>query len=48
MPGEIKGSIENSNTIGTISKNTKFGVYGNVNKLSSLNISNGKQMRGCI
>lgn len=48
MPGEIKGSIENSNTIGTISKNTKFGVYGNVNKLSSLNISNGKQMRSCI
>lgn len=48
MPGEIKGSIENSSTIGTISKNTKFGVYGNVSKLSSLNISNGKQIRSRI
>ncbi|EKC58274.1 stage IV sporulation protein B, partial [human gut metagenome] len=29
-PGEIRGTIENGNTIGTIYKNTNFGVYGTV------------------
>ena len=44
VPGKIQGSIENGNNIGTISKNTKFGIYGQVNNLSSLNIDPSKEM----
>lgn len=39
-PGEIKGTIENCKTLGKISKNTSFGVYGtlttNVESLNTL------------
>ena len=37
-PGEIKGTIINSNTIGRISKNTQFGIFGKLDNLTSLNI----------
>ena len=43
-PGRIQGSIENGQNIGIISKNTKFGIYGQVNNLSSLNIDSSKEM----
>lgn len=43
-PGRIQGTIENQQNIGTISKNSKFGIYGKVNNLSSLNIDTSKEM----
>lgn len=43
-PGKIQGTIENQKNIGTISKNTKFGIYGTVNDLSALNIDYSKEM----
>lgn len=43
-PGKIQGTIENQQNIGTISKNSKFGIYGNVDNLSSLNIDTSKEM----
>lgn len=43
-PGKIQGTIENQQNIGTISKNSKFGVYGKVDNLSSLNIDASKEM----
>ena len=41
-PGKIQGTVDNQNNIGRISKNTKFGIYGKVNNLSSLNINKSK------
>ena len=38
-PGEIRGTIEAGYTIGQISKNTEFGVYGILNTPSYLSIS---------
>ena len=38
-PGEIRGTIESGYTIGQISKNTAFGVYGILNTPSYLSIS---------
>lgn len=38
-PGEIRGTIESGYTIGTIYKNTNFGVYGTVTNKSYLNIT---------
>lgn len=43
-PGRIQGTIDNQQNIGIISKNTKFGIYGIVNNLSSLNIDASKEM----
>ena len=43
-PGRIQGTIDNQKNIGTISKNTKFGVYGKVDNLSSLKIDKSKEM----
>ena len=43
-PGKIQGTIENQETIGLINKNTKFGVYGTVDNISSLNIDTSKEM----
>ena len=36
-PGEIRGSIESGYTIGSITKNTNFGVFGKLNKTSYIN-----------
>lgn len=41
-PGEIKGTIINSQSIGKIDKNTQFGVFGALNNLTSLNIDTSK------
>lgn len=42
VPGEIKGTIINSQTIGDIRKNTQFGVYGKLNNITALNIDSSK------
>ena len=42
--GKIQGTIENQKEIGTISKNTSFGIYGKLDNLSSINIDLSKQM----
>ena len=42
--GRIQGTIENSQNIGQIYKNTAFGIYGKVNNISSLNIDTSREM----
>lgn len=44
-PGEIRGTIEAGHTIGSISKNTKFGVFGTINKTAYLNTSNTNEVQ---
>ena len=43
-PGKIQGTVEAQETIGEISKNTSFGIYGKIKDLSSLNIDMNKEM----
>ena len=43
-PGKIQGTIDNQKNIGSISKNTKFGIYGKVDNLDILNIDFSKKM----
>lgn len=43
-PGRIQGTVDNQKNIGIIYKNTKFGIYGKVENLSSLNIDKSKEM----
>ena len=43
-PGKIQGTVENQKNIGKIYKNTKFGIYGTVDNLASLNIDKSKEM----
>lgn len=43
-PGKIQGSIENQSNIGTITKNSKFGIYGNVLDPLSLNLDYSNQI----
>ena len=43
-PGKIQGTVEEQKTIGEISKNTEFGIYGKIKDLSSLNIDTSKEM----
>ncbi len=43
-PGRIQGTIDNQKNIGTISKNTRFGIYGKVENTDSLNIDYTKEM----
>lgn len=38
-PGEIKGSIETGKKIGDVSKNTGFGIYGNITQKNKLQIN---------
>ena len=40
----IQGTVENQKNIGTIYKNTKFGIYGTVENISSLDIDTSKEM----
>ena len=42
-PGEIKGSIDSGVTIGNISKNTNFGVFGLVSNKNNLNLIGAKE-----
>ena len=39
IPGEIKGTIMNQTNIGEVTKNTDFGIYGNLTNTASLNIN---------
>ena len=43
-PGRIQGTVDNQKNIGTIQKNTKFGIYGTVDNISSLNIDSSDEM----
>ncbi len=43
-PGKIQGTVEEQQTIGEITKNTEFGIYGQIEDLSSLNIDTSKEM----
>ncbi len=43
-PGKIQGTVENQKNIGTISKNSRFGIYGKVDNISSLSIDSSKEM----
>ena len=43
-PGEIRGIIEDGKTIGNVSKNTSFGVYGNMLDTSRLNINKNNEL----
>lgn len=43
-PGRMQGTVENQKNIGKIYKNSKFGIYGTVENVSSLNIDSSKEM----
>lgn len=43
-PGKVQGTVDNQKNIGNIYKNSKFGIYGKVDNLSSLNIDTSKEM----
>ena len=44
-PGEIKGTIINQKKIGNVTKNTQFGVYGNLENITALNIDTSQKMQ---
>ncbi len=44
-PGEIRGTILNQQTIGTVENNSAFGIYGKLNNLTSLNLDVSKKMK---
>lgn len=44
LPGEIRGTIENGISIGSIYKNTGYGVYGKVTDKQRLNIVESEKM----
>ena len=43
-PGKIQGTIDGQKNIGSISKNTKYGIYGVVEDLSAIDIDYSKEM----
>ena len=43
-PGKIQGSINEQTEIGTIKKNSVFGIYGNVNDISKIKINQNRTM----
>lgn len=43
-PGRIQGSIDGQKNIGTIAKNTRFGIYGTVKEVGNLNLDPSKEM----
>lgn len=47
-PGEIRGTIESGQTIGSISKNTEFGVFGSLAKPSYLSINENEAIDVCL
>ena len=47
-PGEIRGTIESGQTIGSISKNTEFGVFGLLSKPSYLAINENEAIDVCL
>ena len=46
--GKIQGTVENQKNIGKIYKNSKFGIYGTVENLASLNLDKSKEMEVAI
>ena len=38
-PGEIRGSIEASKVVGTVSKNTSFGIFGKITNKNNLKVT---------
>ena len=42
--GEIKGNIIGGEEVGTIYKNTEFGIYGTINEISKLNINKSEEI----
>lgn len=44
VPGRIQGTVDNQKNIGVIYKNTRFGIYGKVENLNSLDIDKSKEM----
>lgn len=44
-PGRIQGTVDNQKNIGLIYKNTRFGIYGKVDNISSLDIDKSKEMQ---
>ncbi|MGN1270780.1 MAG: SpoIVB peptidase S55 domain-containing protein [Clostridia bacterium] len=45
VPGEIRGSIVNSKTIGTVGQNTEFGIYGKITNTAQFNTSDLKELQ---
>lgn len=45
VPGEIRGSIINSQTIGTVGQNTEFGIYGKVTNTAQFNTNGLKELQ---
>lgn len=43
-PGKIQGTVDRQRNIGRIDKNTNFGIYGEVQNISALNIDTSKEM----
>ena len=43
-PGKMQGTVENQQTIGTIYKNTNFGIYGKVDNPAAMDIDTSKEM----
>lgn len=43
-PGKIQGTVAKQQNIGTIYKNTSFGIYGTVQNIQNLNYKNDRQM----
>ena len=43
-PGRIQGTIEKQKNIGSIYKNSKFGIYGKVNNVANLNVDTSNKM----
>ncbi|MCI8621771.1 MAG: hypothetical protein HFJ50_08975 [Clostridia bacterium] len=44
----MQGSIEGRSTIGTIYKNSNFGVYGSLNNLNSFDLKSNKKVRSSL
>ena len=44
-PGKIQGTIKNNKIIGSIYKNTKYGIYGIVKNIDNLSIDYSKKMK---
>lgn len=42
--GRIQGTLDDQKNIGTIIKNTGFGIYGHVDNLSSLNLNKAEEV----
>ena len=45
VPGEIRGSIVNSKTIGTVGQNTEFGIYGKIANTAQFNTRDLKELQ---